>query len=104
LYLERNFNANITTPKSEEIEVIENDEIIEQEEQLEPQQESLYAMTEYTFKTKDAYFSAIPRVDIIQKTKTSIKFSIPFGIDNVTIKTYDELGQEITKTYNVVVV
>jgi hypothetical protein len=60
-------------------------------------------MTEYTFTTKDAFFVATPKVDIIKRTKTAITFSIPFGIDTVEITTYDDFSQPISKTYKVVV-
>ncbi len=68
LLLERNYVANITVPTPPI-----------------PPVNTLTAMVEYIFDTEDAYFSSTPRVTILQKTSTSIKFVVPYGITSVNI-------------------
>lgn len=54
----------------------------------------------YTFTTEDAYFDPSVKVDIKERKKTSIKFSIPFGVRELDIST-KEAGEIITKSYKV---
>lgn len=48
---------------------------------------ALEALTEYTFETTDGVFSSTPAVEIIKKTSSTVTFTIPFGIEEVTIFT-----------------
>jgi len=48
---------------------------------------TLEALVEHTFETTDGVFSAMPAVDILKKTSTSVTFSIPYGVEEVTIFT-----------------
>lgn len=54
----------------------------------------------YTFNTEDAYFNSSAQLNIKERKKTSIKFSIPFGVKELEIET-KELGGIIKKSYKV---
>ena len=62
---------------------------------------TLQAMIEYTFDTKDAYF-ANPRVNIIERKSTYVKFMIPYNIDTIIISTKDEFNNILEDQYKVV--
>lgn len=63
---------------------------------------TLKAMVEYSFTTEDALFSSTPAVEIIQRTRSQIKFKVPFGINEVAISTKVS-GLVIQKIYKVVI-
>ena len=63
---------------------------------------SLRAMTEYEFETQDAYFVASPKVDVLSRTRTSVKFRVPFGISQVVVDIKKD-GQVESKLYKVVI-
>lgn len=88
LYLERAYNpVTDTTPLAPDT----------------PQANTLNAMVEYTFATKDAYFATNPRVNIIERKSTYIKFMVPYGITSVSISTKNESSVVITENYTVVI-
>jgi hypothetical protein len=62
---------------------------------------TLRPMIEYTFNTLDAYFAATPKVDVLERKSTSIKFVIPYNIASVaiSIKTVDGI---VTTPYTVI--
>ena len=63
----------------------------------------LTAGIESEVNTNYGYFKADKNVDILSKTYTSVKFIIPYGIDNITITTKDELKNDIVTEYKVVI-
>jgi hypothetical protein len=105
LYLEKYFIENVieeAEEPEEEIIVIENYEEVEQES-LGEEDNILYSMTEYTFSTYMAYFASSPKVEILERTRSSIKFKIPYGIENITISTKNSSGEIEEKVYSVVI-
>lgn len=104
-YLERNYNKNIPEVGGLSIMSITTEpEIINELETVETLQENmgLRAMVEYTFKTEDAFFSTTPAVEILAKKRTEVKFRVPFGISEISIKV-KENAIISEKTYKVVV-
>ncbi len=100
LYLERDYNENIPTEQvmpEEENYVAESGEIEIADELV------LRSMTTYTFETLDAYFATAPRVDILERKRNSVKFSIPLGIDTVIIGVKDQSGEIVENIYKVVI-
>ena len=84
--------------------ILENteDDILEPHEE-EPQSNNiLNPMVEYNFDTQNAYFNTSVPVNILQRSPFNIKFSVPFGIDEITITTLDDSLNEITRTYEVI--
>lgn len=65
-----------------------------------PEIDYLKVGSEYTFTTEDGYFISNPRVQILQKTLTSITFKVPFGISSIQL-TVKELGVIKATTYEV---
>lgn len=65
------------------------------------EEDGLIALQEYVFETYGAYFAAVPKVEVIERKMTSVKFLIPLGINNVLISTKDESGAIIEKEYEV---
>ena len=63
---------------------------------------TLKAMVEYSFTTEDALFSSTPAVEIIKRTRSEIKFKVPFGINKVTISTRVS-GLIVQNIYEVVI-
>jgi hypothetical protein len=48
---------------------------------------TLNAFDEHEFETVDGVFSSMPKVNIIEKTSKFVKFTIPYGVEEVTIFT-----------------
>lgn len=63
---------------------------------------TLKAMVEYSFTTEDALFSSTPAVEIIKRTRSEIKFKVPFGINEVAISTKVS-GLIVQNIYEVVI-
>lgn len=63
---------------------------------------TLIALVENTLETYGAFFAAVPKVEILERKKNSVKFSVPFGIDEVLISTKNDSGQIIETYYKVV--
>jgi len=86
LYLERNYITTTTIPTPAPT----------------PALNTLNNMTEYTFTTKDGYFAATPKITILDKRLTSVKFIIPYGINSVVISIKNNEDVVIETTYSVV--
>ena len=57
-----------------------------------------YPNKEYIETTTDGYFITNSNINIINRTADKVIFSIPFGIQEVNIKTKKD-GEEVTITY-----
>jgi hypothetical protein len=105
LYLERDFIAKDENEVVEEVPnyVIEETPLVQdtaQDDTLD-----LRPMTEYTFTTELGYFTATPKVEVLSRSLTEIKFRVPFGIEQVIIsikKTIDTTVIVVPITYTVV--
>ena len=73
---------------------------------IEPEEEEtnniLKPLVEYTFDTTMGFFASVPKVDIIERKSSSIKFSIPLGINNITISVKDSENEIVETEYKVV--
>ena len=103
-YVDRNFIRNAPEDEEEAEEIIYIDETAPQtqEEDTSTEEEvlTLRPATEYIFTTEGAFFASNPRANVISRTPTSVKFSVPFGISMISITT--RLGGEsVEKTYEV---
>lgn len=58
---------------------------------------------ETTLVTNFGYFHSDVDVEILSKTYTLVKFIIPYGINEITITTKDELKNDIVTKYKVVI-
>lgn len=105
LYLERGYEPTVGAipEKEESITIIENEALVDQgAAQVGPESTiSLRPMVEYTFTTEGAYFSSTPRVEVISRSLSQVKFKVPYGIEEVTISTKSSGLIEET-TYKVV--
>lgn len=76
-------------------------------ENVEIQNEStaavLTAGVESTIDTNFGYFQSSVEVEIVSKTYDKVKFIVPYGINTITITTKDELKNDITVEYKVVI-
>jgi len=115
-YLERDFKRN---HGDEEETLIQNFNFIEEEVNFTQEPEPLFAafsiqaeedtkhemalrpLVDYYFSTEDAYFSATPKIDVINREKTKIHFQVPFGISEVAISTKMN-GAIVEKIYRVI--
>ena len=84
LFLERDYITQSTTPTP-----------------IPDSVDTLRPMIEYTFNTLDAYFAATPKVNVLERKTTSVKFVIPYDISSVSIsvKTLEGI---ITTVYTVI--
>ena len=73
------------------------------EQLIEPTAAVLTAGVESTIDTCFGYFQSDVDVEIVTKTYNSVKFIVPYGIDTITITTKDELKNDITVEYKVVI-
>lgn len=111
-YLERGFTRNETEEEVQSFSlsfISPEEEFTQEPEPMlfarsaapeESNEEALKPMVEYNFSTEGAYFSATPKVEVLRRTKTSIKFKIPFGINQVSIATRSN-GIVVEKFYRV---
>lgn len=88
LYLERSYSATTDTTALTPDTPLAN---------------TLSAMVEYTFDTKDAYFASNPRIDVIERKSATVKFMIPYGITSVSISTKNQVGVVVVTNYTVVI-
>lgn len=63
----------------------------------------LTAGVESTIDTNFGYFQSDGEVEIVSKTYNKVKFIVPYGINTITITTKDELKNDITVEYKVVI-
>lgn len=80
-YLERGIKTNVVEP----IEEIEPLTVSAFSTSVEIP--TLNAFDEHSFETVDGVFSSMPKVNIVERTSTLIKFTIPFGVEEITIFT-----------------
>lgn len=84
LFLERDYITQSTTPTA-----------------IPDPVNTLRPMVEYTFNTLDAYFAATPKVNVLERKSTSVKFTIPYNISSVAVSIKTVTGI-VTTTYAVV--
>lgn len=107
IYLERYFATNASAEEEEviEVEYIDEKEVVQQSEpEGEPsaaEELSLRPMVEYTFTTESGYFASTPRVDLLSRSVSEVKFRVPYGISEVSISTRKD-GNIVEKNYKVV--
>ena len=78
------------------------DDILEPEEEEPQANEILNPMVEYNFETNGAFFNTSVPVNILQRSPFNVKFSVPFGIDTITITTRDAAGDDVVGVYEVI--
>ena len=84
--LSRTFNSKEVGTGTEEVDVEDN---------------VLYAGVEIELTTTDAYFAATPAVTILHRSASKIRFVIPFDAISCTISVKDDEGEIVTTNYTV---
>ena len=86
---------------------LDRDFVSKQEDVIEETTDSdttfLIAGLESIVPTEFGYFKTDSKVEIVEKTYTSVKFIVPYGLNELTVTTKDKLQNDITTIYKVVI-